>query len=260
MAIALITGASAGLGRSFADSLAAAGHDLVLVARNQERLIEAAEELTGRYDVEAEVLPADLATAAGREVVAVRLRQVEDPVEILVNNAGFAANQPFAGGQWNVEQELLNVLVTAPVELTHAALPGMVERGRGAVINVSSVAAYLTSGTYSAAKAYLLTFTEAISEELAGTGVTATALCPGLTHTELHQRAGMDMAGVPEWLWVDKDDVVAEALAAAQAGRPVVVPGLQYKAMVAATKLLPRSLVRRASAATPRARHAALRR
>ena len=256
MAIALITGASAGLGRSFADSLAAAGHGLVLVARDEERLAGAAGELSAKHGVEVEILPADLATADGRAAVARRLRDDRDPVEILVNNAGFAANQPFVGGSWAVERELLEVLVTAPVELTHAALPGMVARGRGAVINVSSVAAYLTSGTYSAAKAYLLTFTEAIAAELAGTGVTATALCPGLTHTELHQRAGLDMTGVPQWLWTDKDRVVAAAIAAAQQGRPVVVPGLQYKALAAAARFLPRSLVRRASSASPRSRQA----
>jgi len=181
MPFALVTGASAGLGHGFATALAAQGHDLVVVARNAERLAALAAQVQTEQQVQCEVLPADLATAQGREAVAARLRELDPDlaVEVLVNNAGLSTNQRFVGGDWDAERAALDVMVTAPMLFCHAVLPGMVERGRGRVLNISSIANWATEGTYSAAKAWLRTFTEGLAAELGGSGVTVTAVCPG---------------------------------------------------------------------------------
>ncbi|MFM1964711.1 MAG: hypothetical protein RL134_436 [Actinomycetota bacterium] len=241
MGTALITGATSGIGLTFARTLARRGHDLVLVARDRERLEVVAAELRG-HRVEVEVLPADLADRSQMALVEERLRTM--PVEILVNNAGFGVPQRFSTGDLEAEQRMLDVLVTAVMRLTHAALPGMVARGSGAVLNVSSVAGWITGGTYSAAKAWVTVFSESLSIELAGTGVHVTAVCPGYTHTEFHQRASMEMDAVPEWMWLDTQDVVDRALVDVRKGRPVSVAGTQYKALSLAAQYLPRPLVR----------------
>ena len=241
MSTALITGATSGIGLAFARTLARRGHDLVLVARDLERLDLVAVELRG-HRVEVEVISADLADRS-------QLAAVEDyirahPVEILVNNAGFGVLQRFSTGDLEAEQQMLDVLVTAVMRLTHAALPGMIARGSGAVLNVSSVAGWITGGTYSAAKAWVTVFSESLAVELAGTGVHVTAVCPGFTHTEFHQRASMEMDGVPEWMWLDAQEVVDRALSDVRKGRPVSVAGTQYKALSLAAQYLPRPLVR----------------
>ena len=241
MSTALITGATSGIGLAFARTLARRGHDIVLVARDRERLDLVAAELRG-HRVEVEVISADLADRS-------QLGAVEDyirahPVEILVNNAGFGVLQRFSTGDLEAEQQMLDVLVTAVMRLTHAALPGMVARGSGAVLNVSSVAGWITGGTYSAAKAWVTVFSESLAVELAGTGVHVTAVCPGFTHTEFHQRASMEMDGVPEWMWLDAQEVVDRALSDVRKGRPVSVAGSQYKALSLAAQYLPRPLVR----------------
>ena len=241
MGTALITGATSGIGLAFARTLARRGHDLVLVARDRERLDVVAAELRG-HRVEVEVLAADLADRSQMAMVEERLRA--QPVEILVNNAGFGVPQRFSTGDLDAEQQMLDVLVTAVMRLTHAALPGMVARGSGAVLNVSSVAGWITGGTYSAAKAWVTVFSESLSIELAGTGVHVTAVCPGYTHTEFHQRASMEMDAVPEWMWLDTQDVVDRALVDVRKGRPVSVAGTQYKALSLAAQYLPRPLVR----------------
>lgn len=245
MTTALITGASSGIGRGFAEKLAAETHDLVLVARNQDRLEALASHLTTQYGVACEVLVADLSKVRERAKVERRLRATGQPVEILVNNAGFALNDPFLQTSDKAEQALLDVMVTAPMRLSHAVLPSMVERGRGAIVNVSSVAAWTHSGTYSAAKAYINVLSESLSQQLAGTGVTVTAVCPGLTHTELHQRAEMDVDDLPEWLWLDIGEVVDQGLADAMAGKAISVPSWKYKALVTVAKTAPRSLVQK---------------
>jgi len=140
------------------------------------------------------------------------------------------------------------VLVTAVMRLSHAALPGMVARGTGGVINVSSVASFIAGGTYSAAKSWVTVFSESVDRQLDGTGVTVTALCPGFTHTEFHQRAEMDVDHLPDWMWLDAPDVVRGALADFRRGKPVSVPGAQYKALSTLARYLPRPIVRRASA------------
>lgn len=241
MSTALITGATSGIGLAFARTLARRGHDIVLVARDRERLDLVAAELRG-YRVQADVVVADLADRSQMAIVEERLRN--QPVEILVNNAGFGVLQDFASGNLEAEQQMLDVLVTAVMRLTHAALPGMIARGSGAVLNVSSVAGWITGGTYSAAKAWVTVFSESLAVELAGTGVHVTAVCPGYTHTEFHQRASMETEGIPEWMWLDTQEVVDRALVDVRKGRPVSVAGKQYKALSLAAQYLPRPLVR----------------
>ncbi|MGD9955852.1 MAG: SDR family NAD(P)-dependent oxidoreductase [Candidatus Nanopelagicales bacterium] len=247
MTTALITGGTAGIGAEFARQLAARGDDLVLVARDGSRLEAYAEELRARHRVDVEVLVADLSDRAGLASVEARLADADRPVDLLVNNAGFGVNQVFVGGDLDAEQQMLDLLVTAVMRLSHAALPGMVARGTGGIINVSSVASFIAGGTYSAAKSWVTVFSESIDRQLRGTGVTVTALCPGFTHTEFHQRAEMDVDHLPDWLWLDAPDVVRGALADFGRGKPVSVPGVQYKALSTLARYLPRPVVRRAS-------------
>lgn len=247
MTTSLVTGATAGIGAEFARQLAARGHDLVLVARDRERLDALAAELSARHRVRCEVLPADLTDRAQLAAVEERLRDRAAPVDLLVNNAGFGVNQLFVDGDLDGEQRMLDVLVTAVMRLTHAALPGMVARGTGGVINVSSVASFIAGGTYSAAKAWATVFSESVDRQLAGTGVAVMALCPGFTHTEFHQRAEMDVDHLPDWMWLDAPALVSSALRDFARGKPVSVPGAQYKVLSTVARYAPRPLVRRAS-------------
>ncbi|MGN6751960.1 MAG: SDR family NAD(P)-dependent oxidoreductase [Intrasporangium sp.] len=241
---ALVTGATAGIGHEFARQLAAGGHDLVIVARDTSRLEGVAEELSSTYAVHVETLSADLSQRAELQRVADRVADADRPVDVLVNNAGFALKGRFLQNDVADEERHLDVLVRAVLVLSHAAARAMAERGRGRIINVSSVAGFIAAGTYSAAKAWVTTFTESLASELSGTGVTATALCPGFTHTEFHERAGIRMDAMPDFMWLDARRLVADALADVDKGRVVSVPGAQYKAIVGALKVLPRSLVR----------------
>jgi short-subunit dehydrogenase len=253
MGTALITGGSAGLGLEFARQLAAAGHGLVLVARDEERLDQVAAELRAAHGVAVEVFPADLSVPDDVARVAQRLAVVggrpEDddlpPVGLLVNNAGFATSSSFAAGRVTTERRGIDVMVKAVVELTHAAVGQMLERERGAILNVGSVAALTAGGTYAAAKAYVRTFTESLAAELKGTGVTATVVAPGFTHTEFHARAGISESSiVPEWGWLDASDVVREALADVRRGVVLSTPSVRYKVASAALRVMPRWVVR----------------
>ncbi len=245
MGTALITGASSGLGLEFAWQLATAHHNLVLVARNTQRLETLAGQLRAVAGVHVEVLTADLARHADVERVAQRLRQSERPVGLLVNNAGYALHRNFGTGDVAEEEKALDVMVRAVLVLSRAAIEPMRARGRGAILNVSSIAALMTSGTYSATKAWVRTFTEGLAVELRGTGVTATALCPGLTRTEFHQRAGFSDIG-PELAWLTADRVVAKALADVRRGAVLSTPSLRYKVASGTLRLAPRSWIRAA--------------
>lgn len=244
MSRALVTGATAGIGRQFAEQLAAKGVDLVLVARDEARLAAVAGELSGRHGVAVEVLPADLSDRVQLERVAERLRDTARPVDLLVNNAGYSLGSRFVDSPVEAEEQLLDVLVRAVLVLSHAAATTMVGRGRGQVINVSSVAGLTASGTYAAAKSYVTTFTESLSGQLAGTGVQVMALLPGYVRTEFHERAGIDKGARSGPFWLDASDLVRQALADAERGRVVSIPSAQYKAVVALARHIPRALVR----------------
>ena len=245
---ALVTGPTAGIGRSFAQQLAASGHDLVLVARDRARLEEVAAELRASYAVEVEVLVADLADRDQLRLVEERLGDRARPVDLLVNNAGFGLKGRFLDNDVDAETAMLEVLVTAVMRLTHAALGPMVERGRGGVINVSSVAAFLPRGTYSAAKAWVNSFSEWAANEYRDRGVTVTVLCPGFTRTEFHARMDVSQDSAPGFLWLDADELVAEALADHARGRVYSVPSLQYKAITTVARVVPTRLLQRLQA------------
>jgi short-subunit dehydrogenase len=244
MPTALVTGASAGLGAAFVRRLARDRFDVVLVARDQARLDAVAKELAA-YGVATEVLPADLATEGGMAAVEERLSRADAPVDLLVNNAGFGHRGRFLDVGVDDELTMVTVHVDAVLRLTSAAVRGMVARGRGGVVNVASVAAFFPRGTYGASKAWVVSFSEAIRQDLTGSGVRVMALCPGFTHTEFHDRAGMDMSAIPASMWLDADEVVDAALRDLRAGKAVSVPGWRWKAIVAGGRLVPRSLAGR---------------
>ena len=245
MSTALVTGASAGIGLAFARELAARGHDLVLVARDEARLQALAHELGDLHGVQCEVLVADLADRAAMQRVADRAGDRDAPVDLLVNNAGFGLRSSFLRGDIADEEQAVEVMIRAVMVVSQAAARAMVERGHGAIVVVSSVASYVSMGTYSAVKAWARVFTEGLATELAGTGVTATALCPGFTHTEFHDRAELRMGALPEALWLDADQLVRDCLADVARGRVVSVPGRQYQLIVGALAVVPRGVVRR---------------
>lgn len=234
---ALVTGATAGIGHVFAQRLAARGHDLVLVARDASRLESVAADLRSAHGVDVEVISADLADRAQVDAVAARVADRDRPVDLLVNNAGFGLKERFLTNDVEAEQAMLDVLVTAPMRLSHAALGAMTERGHGGLINVSSVAAFLPRGTYAAAKAWLNSFGEWAANEYRPQGVTVTTLCPGFTKTEFHERMGVKRG--TGFLWLDSGFLVDKALADFDKGRTWSIPGAQYKTIVALTKAIP---------------------
>ncbi len=240
---ALITGASAGLGAEFARQLAAQGANLVLVARNRARLEEAAAGLERRYGITAEVLPADLTDDAGVAAVVARLADQERPVGILVNNAGIGLLHSFEDNRISEEKKHLKLHGETAMVLTHAALKGMLERRSGRIINVASIAAFLPRGTYSAAKAWLVSFSRWANLAYRKQGIKVTAVCPGLTHTEFHDRMGMNKSVAPSWAWLHADRVVREGLADNQRGRPVSIPSKRYKLVAAVARVAPAKLV-----------------
>ncbi len=231
MATALITGATAGIGKAFSELLARQGFDLVLVARNEARLSEVAADLRARYGVEADVFRADLSHYDECAWVEQRLADDSRPIEVLINNAGFGVKQRFVSGDLLAEQAMFDVLMRAMMRLSHAAARSMVARGSGIIINVSSVAGWRHTSTYAASKAYVTSFSIALGREVRRQGVKVTALCPGFTRTEFHQRASMDMKRLPKFMWLDADALVTQGWRDAQRGRRVSVPGRQYKAI-----------------------------
>lgn len=240
---ALVTGASSGIGESFTRLLAAKGYNVVLVARDLPRLQERAKGLEERFNISTDVIQADLATDHG-------CLQVENyisshQIDVLINNAGFGVNKRFTRSALVDEQQALDVLVRTPVRLMHVALPLMIQRNKGVVINVSSVAGFIAGGSYSAAKSYLTVLSESLNTELSGTQVKMSALCPGFTRTEFHQRAKMSVKALPNFVWLNSDHLVEKAWRDALKGRAISVPGWQYKALRFIITVIPRSLVRK---------------
>ncbi|MGW3101114.1 SDR family NAD(P)-dependent oxidoreductase [Streptomyces sp. NPDC001100] len=252
MTTALITGSTAGIGAAFARRLAADGHNLVLVARNTERLGEQATELHDRHGIEAEVLTADLATDEGIETVAARLSDRKNPVDLLVNNAGFGNKGRYLDVPMADELRMLKVHCEAVLRLTGAAAEAMRERGRGGVVNVASVAAFVPRGTYGASKAWVVQFTQGAAKDLAGTGVRLMALAPGFVRTEFHERAGMGTDNIPNWMWLDADKLVAAALADLARGKSLSIPDPRYKALMGLVKITPQAVLGGISSKTGR--------
>lgn len=245
MATALVTGATAGIGAAYAELLAKAGFDLVLVARDLPRLNTVANNLKKSYKIKVETIKADLTKPMQLANVEKRLANASKPIEVLINNAGFGIKDSFLDSELKREQELLDVLVTAPMRLTHAALPHMVKRNSGVIVNVSSIASWIAGGTYSSAKSYLTVFSEYLNNELKGTKVKVSALCPGFTRTEFHQRGKMRMTGLPNFMWLDANKLVAKSWSDAQKNKAVSVPGFQYKTLAIIAQYAPRPLVRK---------------
>jgi hypothetical protein len=240
--VALITGPTSGIGAGFARRYASNGYDLILVARDVDRMTRLAGELQEKAG-DIEILPADLANPADRHKVCDRLAT---GVRVLVNNAGFAINGEFWTADPTRLQSQLDVNVTAVMQLTRAALPAMVDASAGTVINIASVAGLVPGrgSTYSASKAWVISFSEGLSVGLQGTGVGVHAVCPGYVRTEFHERAGIDMAKSPSFMWLEVDDVVSQSLADIARGKVISIPGLQYKAIIAAERMIPRTLMR----------------
>jgi len=245
--LALVTGASSGIGEAFARALGREGWDLVIVARRRRRLAALAREIAAAHRVRVEPLGADLTKPAGLRAVGDRIVR-ERRLELLVNDAGLGDFKPFIESEPGRAEAEIRVNVLALVRLTHAALPGMVRRGRGAVINVSSTAAFAPCprfAIYGATKAFVNSFTEALHVELQGTGVRVQALCPGLTTTEVFTKAGADTAGLPGFLWMEPEVVVEESLAALAKDSVVCVPGLGNRALANLARMLPHTATSR---------------
>ncbi len=243
MPTALITGASAGLGAEFARQLAARGGDLVLVARGADALEELAAQLRTQHGIAVEVITADLSIETDVQRVAERIADSGHPIDLLINNAGFGLPLHFADNDIDDEVRHLRVHVEAAMRLMHAAIRAMRGRG-GRIINVASVAGFISRSTYSACKGWLIGFSRWANAEYSRDGVTVTAVCPGFTHTTFHERMGLPpgQEGIPGIMWLDAPAVVREGLRDAARGRSVSIPSLRYKAIVMLSRVLPASL------------------
>jgi hypothetical protein len=247
---ALVTGASAGIGRAFAEQLAERGFDLVITARRHERLVELAGELSRAHGVRVEVVVADLADPCAPQAIYDDLVRRQIAVDVLVNNAGYGVSGAYASTSWQAQADFLQVLVTAVAHLTHLLLPGMLQRGHGHVINVASLAGLIYGAPgntlYGAAKAFVIKFTESLSLELDGTGVRATAVCPGFTFSEFHDVTGTRdrVSKLPAAMWMDAETVAREGIEAALGGKVVYVNGRVNKLIAAAMRHLPAAMAR----------------
>ncbi|WP_406299378.1 SDR family oxidoreductase [Embleya sp. NBC_00888] len=244
---ALITGATAGIGLAFADILARDGTHLVLVARDGDRLAEVADRLRARHPIAVTTIAADLRTDAGLTRIEDRLRDGEAPIDLLVNNAGTGTRGAFHTLPVQAELDVVALSAVAVVRLCRAALAPMVERGSGWIVNVSSLAGFQPdplTATYGAAKAFSLSLSEALYDEVRGSGVRVTALCPSFTATEFHRRAGIDVSRVPARAWLPAERVALAGLRAVERGRPVCVPGTPYRLLAALSTVAPRRLAR----------------
>ncbi len=240
---ALVTGATSGIGNSFARTLAAQGHDLVIVARSTDRLEQVAAEIGAAHQVGVEVITADLSTGSGMDLIAERLTATAHPVDLLVNNAGASLVGWFGTTDIADEDSQLDLLVRAPMHLMDAAIKAMAGRGGGSIINVASVAAFTPRGVYSAHKAWLVNLSRWADLHYDDVNIAVQALCPGFVHTEFHQRGQMDVSGVPRWMWLEADYVVAQSLKDLQRDKSLSVPSLRYKLLATMAQYLPKPLV-----------------
>lgn len=240
---ALITGASSGIGWHFAELLAKEGYDLVITARDVDRLNHIAGEFHQKYGRNVEVISADLTTEYGISII--EKRAGEGDLDVLINNAGYGLNKPFTQSALEDEIAILKILCEAPMRIAHSILPSMINRNSGIIINVSSVAAWITGGHYSAMKSYLMILSESLHTELAETAVKVTSLAPGFTHTEFHQRGKMKMDSLPKFMWLNADNVVVTAWEDAKAGKAISIPGKQYRALYLLLRFAPRNFVRK---------------
>ncbi|WP_337185489.1 SDR family oxidoreductase [Phenylobacterium sp.] len=246
--LALVTGASAGLGAAFARHLAARGFDLALTARRADRLSALAGDLRDRHGVEVLTVAADLARPEAPAAILGEIAAAGRRVDVLVNNAGYGLSGTFADTRWADQADFVQVMVTAPCELAHRVRPAMGARGYGRIVNVASVAGLLPAAAghtlYAASKAFLIRFSQSLHLEGRADGVHVSALCPGFTYTEFHDVNGtreLADASTPRWLWLDADRVVADGWRAVEANRPVCTPGVVYKAITGVSRLIPES-------------------
>ena len=248
MGVALVTGGTSGIGAAFARLLAARGYDLVLVARSIDRLDEMAAELraSGRT---VEVLPADLADRNAVARVVERLSDPARPIDLLVNNAGFGIHASLLDTDVSEFDRGFEVMCRTVFVLSGAAARGMVHRGSGRILNVSSTAGFLTMGSYSSIKAWVTSYTESLAVELRGTGVGVTALCPGWVRTEFHDRAGIRSSSIPNFMWLDAEQLVSAALRDVDRGTVISIPTLRYRALIGLARLAPKSAIRSVSGA-----------
>lgn len=248
MGVALVTGGTSGIGAAFARLLAARGYDLVLVARSIDRLDEMAAELrdSGRT---VEVLPADLADRNAVARVVERLSDPARPIDLLVNNAGFGIHASLLDTDVSEFDRGFEVMCRTVFVLSGAAARGMVHRGSGRIVNVSSTAGFLTMGSYSSIKAWVTSYTESLAVELRGTGVGVTALCPGWVRTEFHDRAGIRSSSIPNFMWLDAEQLVSAALRDVDRGTVISIPTLRYRALIGLARLAPKSAIRSVSGA-----------
>ncbi|MDN5851743.1 MAG: SDR family oxidoreductase [Actinomycetia bacterium] len=244
---ALITGATAGIGAEFAEQLAARGNDVVLVARDVARLKDRCRDLEERYGVDASYVGADLTVREDTDRVAERLADADRPIDVLINNAGYGLLTKFADSTVDDEQGNLDVLVTAPMRLSHAAIGPMLSRGHGSIVNIASVAAYTPRGTYAAHKSWLISFSRWANIEYSGRGVTTTAVCPGFVRTEFHPRMDARTDNIPGWMWLPVDRLVREGLADVDAGKSMSVPSKRYKVLAALARNAPQTIVAKAA-------------
>jgi uncharacterized protein len=254
MTTALVTGATSGIGACFADRFASLGYHLVLVARDEQRLQQRAARLRETSGAEVEVLAADLGTDDGCTRVEARLLDEARPVDVLVNNAGFALGTDTLHSAVDDEEQMVRVMVRAPLRLTKAAIPGMLARRHGAIITVASVAGLVTYTSYGATKAWALRFSQALSSQLAGTGVRALALCPGLVHTEFHARGNVDVSRAPRFMWLEAGRVVDECLRDLGRGKTVSIASRRYRLLIGVARHLPPSVLNRAARGRKRRR------
>lgn len=247
MAIALVTGGTSGIGATFARTLAARGDDLVLVARDKDRLDAMAEELTSAHGIAVEVLPADLSVREQVDAVADRIEDPERPIDLLVNNAGFGLHSRLLNPDTSAHERALQVMCLAVLVLGGAAGRAMRDRGSGAIVNVSSTAGFVTMGHYSAVKGWVTAYSEGLSNELRNSGVQVTALCPGWVRTEFHERAGINVAKLPDPVWIDGQRLVDECLCDVARGRVVSIPTKRYKVAIFLARHAPRAVIRAVS-------------